>query len=136
MRPVALTGAVLLAVAGPYGARLAQLRDWYQRRFEFPQLLYGAHLRAQIAQHPELKAYTLATDGTFNDSPEFYQRAQAVRYGHRIARAVPSKAGTLAPGTVLVACGAAAARPWLQRYQCEVLVRTDSCLTLRLGGPR
>ncbi|UOQ98470.1 glycosyltransferase family 39 protein [Hymenobacter sp. 5317J-9] len=136
LRPAVLTGAVLLAVAGPYAARLAQLREWYQRRFELPQLLYGNHLRAQVDQHPELNAYALATDGTFNDSPEYYRQVYATQHQHRIARTEPDAAGTLAPGTVLVACGAAAARPWLQRYQCEVLVRTDSCFTLRLGALR
>lgn len=135
-RPVVLTGAILLAVAGPYGACLAQLRDWHQRRFELAQLLYGGHLRAQMAQHPELRTYALATDGTFNDSPEFYRKAQMLQYGHRIARTNPSEAGTLPPGTVLVACGTAAARPWQHRYQYEVLVQTDSCVTLKLGALR
>lgn len=135
LRPAALIGAVLLVVAAPYAARLAQLRDWYQRRFELAQLLYGQHLRAQATERPDLRAYTLATDGSFNDSPEYYRQVQATRHGHRIARTVPSEAGTLAAGTVLVACGAQATRPWLQRYQCEVLVLTDSCVTLRLGAP-
>lgn len=67
---------------------------------------------------------------------EFYRVAAELRSGHHIGRAAPADAGALPPGTVVVACGAAARRPWQQQYQATILLQTDSCLTLRLESRR
>jgi 4-amino-4-deoxy-L-arabinose transferase-like glycosyltransferase len=131
-RPARLLLLPLLVVAGPYADRLAHLRELQQRRLENPTLLYGRHLAAQVAQRPELREYLVATDSLYNDSPEFYRVAAEMRYGHRSGWVQPEYAGQPGPGTLVVACGAAARRPWLARYQTETLLQTDSCVTLRL----
>lgn len=135
-RPALLLLLPLLVAAGPYADRLAHLRDLQQRRLENPALLYGQHLAAQVAQRPELRTYLLSTDNSYNDSPEFYRVAAEMRYGHRSGQVRADYAGQPEPGTVVVACGAAARRPWLVRYQTETLVQTDSCVTLRLLSRR
>lgn len=131
-RPWVLLLLPLLVAAGPYADRLAHLRDLHQRRLEHPNLLYGRHLAAQVAQQPALRDYLVAADSTYNDSPEFYRVAAEMRYGHRSGLVRPDFVERTAPGTVVVACGAAARRPWLARFQTETLVQTDSCVTFRL----
>ncbi|GAB2962830.1 hypothetical protein GCM10027048_34420 [Hymenobacter coalescens] len=135
-RPAVLVLLPLLCVAGPYADRLTRLRELHQRRWEQAPLLYGRHLRQQHEQLPTLTRYAVVDNGEFNDSPEFYRAAAAYAHGHEVAHFGPAEAGTLPPEQVVVACGAAARRPWEQRYQTEVLVRTDSCVTLRLLARR
>ncbi|RAK68122.1 ArnT family glycosyltransferase [Hymenobacter edaphi] len=130
--PAVLLALPLLVVAGPYADRMAHLRELQQRRLENPTLLYGRHLTAQASQQPALREYLVATDSLYNDSPEFYRVAAQLRYGHRSGWVQPEFAGRPEPGTVVVACGAAARRPWLARYRTETLLQTDSCVTLRL----
>ncbi|GAA4392468.1 ArnT family glycosyltransferase [Hymenobacter koreensis] len=132
LRPVIVLLLVLLVAAGPFADRLAHLRELHQRRYTVAALLYGQHLRAQVTALPELRTYTLLRGNEFNDSPEFYRTAAQLELGHDIGRAAPWEAGSLEPATVVVACGAEARKPWTQRYETQVLLQTDSCVTLRL----
>ncbi|GGF04538.1 hypothetical protein GCM10011383_14560 [Hymenobacter cavernae] len=130
-----LVGVLSIAVL-PYYAQRQFIRDLDKHRLDNPQLLYGRHLRAQHQQLPTLTNYVLVTDGAFNDSPVFYRTAAEFNYNHQTTSIASWDLGWLRPGQTVVACGAKAYRPLLQRYQTRVLLRTDSCQTLELLGLR
>ncbi|GAA4379140.1 hypothetical protein GCM10023186_16380 [Hymenobacter koreensis] len=126
-------GAVLLIAAFPYLAQWQHIRGLHQRRFDNAQLLYGRHLQEQLRQRPELQSYTLVTDGDYNDSPLFYATAASLTHGHKVRVFAPwQPEWGNQPWQVVVACGNKATRTVMQRPNTEILVRTDSCLTVIL----
>ncbi|RTQ47593.1 phospholipid carrier-dependent glycosyltransferase [Hymenobacter gummosus] len=127
----ALAGA-LAVLALPYLAQWQYVRQLQQSRLLDPQLLYGRHLRAQARQLPAVREYLVATLPVLNDSPEFYCMAAEFNHGHRTTRTTYNALDQARPGQTVVSCGSQSTRPWLQRYDTQVLLRTDSCVTLRL----
>lgn len=128
--------AVLAFAAFPYLAQWQFIRHLDDTRFKYSQLLYGRQLREQVRLYPELKEYAIATNGTFNDSPNFYRTAAELTYGHRIRRVAPWQLDSVQVGQTLVACGYKAYHPWQLRYQTQVVCQTDSCMTLLLLSKR
>ncbi|WP_426489952.1 ArnT family glycosyltransferase [Hymenobacter sp. 102] len=127
---------VLALAAFPYLNQVQYLRQLSKYRFDNHQLVYGHHLRRQWQQHPELWAYTLGTDGSFNDAPLYYQLATHYQQGHTVARLASWQAAESRPGDVVVVCGRKATQAWQATFQTEALLLTDSCQTLRLGPRR
>ncbi|AYA38094.1 phospholipid carrier-dependent glycosyltransferase [Hymenobacter oligotrophus] len=125
-------GGVLAVAAFPYLAQWQHIRMLHKHRLDWSQLLYGRHIQAQAAKLPELRQYTLVTEAIFNDSPEFYRTAAEMQYGHQVERLASWQTDKGYPGKIIVTCGDRAARHWLQQYETQVLLQTDSCKTVRL----
>ncbi len=127
---------VLALAAFPYLNQIQYLRKLSDHRFENHQLVYGHHLRYQRQQLPNLNRYILGTDGSFNDTPEFYRLAAEYQFGHWVRRLGPWQIGEAQPGETVVVCGQKATTAWRQSFQTTVLLQSDSCLTLQLGPRR
>lgn len=134
--PWGLLAGVLGVAAFPYLNQVQYLRQLSKYRFDNHQLVYGHHLRQQWQQQPELQAYTLGTDGSFNDVPEFYRMAAEYQQGHAVTRRAAWQTTESRPGDVVVVCGQKATQAWQTTFQTEILVQSDSCRTLRLGARR
>ncbi|WP_185817000.1 ArnT family glycosyltransferase [Hymenobacter metallilatus] len=138
-RPLAYgarVAGVLALAAFPYLNQIAFLRNLAKHRFDNHQLVYGHHLRQQWQQQPTLWAYTLGTDGSFNDAPEFYRLAAEYQQHHTVRRLAAWQARDSQPGETVVVCGHKATQAWQTAFHTEILVQSDSCRTLRLGARR
>ncbi|GAA3981324.1 ArnT family glycosyltransferase [Hymenobacter antarcticus] len=135
--PAGRLAALALIAALPYWAQCRALARVYDARYNVPALRLGTHLRHQAQAVPTLRAYLLAGDTTFNDSPVFYRMAAEMRFGHRIRRVPPAAIHDSAGvGERVVVCGAALRHRWEQEYRTRVELQTDSCVTLRLEARR
>ncbi|WP_081768219.1 ArnT family glycosyltransferase [Hymenobacter swuensis] len=131
-----LLAGVLGIAAFPYLNQVQYLRQLSKYRFDNHQLVYGHHLRQQWQQQPGIWQYTLGTDGSFNDAPEFYRMAAEYTQHHTVRLLAPWRVAEARSGETVVVCGQKATRAWQTAFQTETLVQSDSCRTLRLGARR
>ncbi|GGF00551.1 ArnT family glycosyltransferase [Hymenobacter cavernae] len=128
---------VVLVVATPaYWLQLRYVEQVYNARSRDASTLYGRHLQAQIRDWPGIQEYIIGVDGKFNDVVELYRQIAKWRYQHHTTIITPWDASKTSPGQIVVACGVDARRPWLRQFRTTVLVRSDSCVTLKLEGWR
>lgn len=111
------------------------------RRYAEPELTYGRFLRtpaataAPVAQLTALHHSANPATRNYNAPLEFY--ALAFAHDHPGATlSVRYDAQGLAPGSVVLACGASAQALITQRYEFRILYAADSCRTIQITGLR
>ncbi|QNH62583.1 ArnT family glycosyltransferase [Hymenobacter sediminicola] len=134
--PAARLGGIFLIVCLPYWAQCRTLVRIYDDRYKVPSLQLGFHLRHQLELEPTLRDYYHGDDGQFNDSPAFYRTAMAMQHSHRIVRVPPWKVNETSAGQLVVICGAKPRFFWEKWYRTSLILKTDSCVTLRLEARR
>lgn len=129
-------GLLVLVVGFPYWAQCRALVRIYDARLHNPSLLLGMHLQHQTEVEPSLNQYYYGSDGSFNDSPRFYQTAAEMEKAHLITNIPPWKMIDVKADRFVILCGAKQRRHWEKFYRTSVILTTDSCVTLRLEEHR
>ena len=134
--PAARLGGMLLLVCLPYWAQCRYLARIYDTRYQLAAPRIGPHLHHQARTMPDIHEYYYAENRDFGDVQSFYLLAADLTNAPYISRIPAGQVPDLAPGCLVVVCGARPRQLWESRYHTVAVLQTDSCVTLRLEGRR